>query len=126
MSVVIKESVCRDCSKVDTCMKLKRLGTGKTIRDELLEVRGKAAGGKDFLYKLVEERKRPPEVFEVVIKKCGVMIQNKEYVRMKKRLEEKTKKSETEDDDKLYYCDLCKAMHRNGSDIGKAHKDLSI
>lgn len=101
MTVDIKKSVCLDCIGRETCQRLKRLNPSSGIRDEL-DVKG--------YYK---KENREEEIFVLVITRCS-MKDRYEYAVFKIGRTEK-------DCDALYYCPLCKKMHRKSSVRGISH-----
>lgn len=121
MTVIIEKSICVDCDGRNTCQRLKRLSPGLTIRDEMIQKYEHGDIKKDeLLYKLISTRSgRPKDIFEVIIVTCSMKNQ---YSFRKKNsvLTEKQKEENV-----LYYCNLCKSMHRLNSTMGRAHKPIS-
>lgn len=77
MSVLIEQSICKDCLKVNTCQRLKRLIPGTTIRDshtDLYGAYGEHGGNFGVISgaKLYAKPNRPKEIFELIIVNCSL------------------------------------------------------
>lgn len=126
MTVITEESVCCDCKGKETCQRLKRLGYGKSIRQEVEELYDKAKSGEidtsTLLYKIDGTyRKRKSEVFEIIIVECSMKVQYTERKRLQR--ESINNKEEPSEQRYLFYCTICKKMHISGSGIGRDHKE---
>ncbi len=117
MTVIVEKSVCYDCEGVSSCMRLKRLNPGTTIRDESVKLFEGVDVGKPSEVPIYKKQGRKSEVFEIIITTCSMKEQ---YVMRKKR---GTLTEEEKAENMLYFCSLCKSMHRVGSDVGKAHRN---
>lgn len=120
MSVIIEKSVCVDCQGLSSCMRLKRLNHGKTIRDELTKLYKGVDVGKPSDIEVYKNPDRKIEIFEVIISKCSL----KEQYEMRKKRGQLS--NEEKEDNTLYYCNICKSMHKESSELGKSHKEESM
>jgi len=127
MTVIVEESVCFDCKGKITCQRLKRLGHGKSIRNEIEDLYDRAKSGEldtsTLLHKIDGEyRKRGKEIFEIIIVNCTMKVQYSERERLAN--EAMLCPEERADLRYLYYCTICKKMHITGSGIGAEHKKI--
>ena len=127
MTVIVEESVCWDCKGKSTCQRLKRLGHGKSIRDEIEDLYDRAKKGEldtaMLLHKIDGEyRKRGKEVFEILVVNCTMKVQYNERERLAR--EAMTSPEEPANLRYLYYCTICRKMHITGSGIGLEHKKI--
>ncbi len=127
MTLLTEESVCWDCRGRDTCMRLKRLSPGKSIRDELESLYDSAKNNEidtsTLLYRIDGEyKKRNKEIFEILIVNCSMKVQ---YIERERMANEAANNPEERSNLRyLFYCPMCNKMHINGSGIGKEHNDI--
>ncbi len=119
MPVIVEQSACIDCEGLTTCQRLKRLNPGRCIRDNHTKVFDGFDTGTVSGAELYVKPGRQEEVFDLIIVNCSM---KKQYPMRKERGVVAEEESEH---NKLYYCNICKSMHMNGSDIGKSHKEKS-
>lgn len=90
MSILVKKSICLDCTWKDSCQKLHKL-------HEMCDARRINPG-------------KPVDVFDVVVINCSLKNFDRSY--------------KNGNEEGMYYCMSCHAMHREQSRIGRLHKKI--
>lgn len=76
MTVLLEQSICKDCLGNETCQKFKRLNPGETIRDTMENVYDGVNIGTISGAKLYCRPGRQKEIFEIIVVNCS---QKKRY-----------------------------------------------
>lgn len=119
MTVIVEQSVCKDCFGIESCMRLKRLNPGMSLRDNMEKLyEGVHTSGDKSEEPVYKRQGRSKETFEIVIVKCSMKEQ------YETRLKMRNIKEEVSIDKTLFYCTICLSMHKRGSKVGVEHTRL--